>query len=385
MNEVSLTLKYVLVTVCTEATEKQVKTTVLLRIVQQNEAWPGLCTDSACTNADVTATCDGVNSKSITTVVIIQQLPETLRSNGTINGTQITGSPRDVLFMVAVQGNAFNLTSIGAVLDKTQVLVALLRTCTPGYILTGTECVKQEEPPSVSIGAIIGGVVGSLGVVTFIVLVVIVYRRLGRAGRRPSAGRGDEHDCSGLIATGHNAGSGHRGRQAAIQLNHMGLDLNNPGHDGKIQRPVSDYDVIGEENPNIAKYLAERPPARKLRDDPAPCNPYDIIDTCHAPGPLDCTTLADEHADEVSHPDYLSPCSPRKENEEDSEPDYLTPCSSHDNFDKVIHSDQLTPCFGLNDSDKVNHSDYLTLCFGLNDSDKVNHSDYLTPCPKLDI
>ncbi|XP_070193441.1 uncharacterized protein [Littorina saxatilis] len=232
--------------------------------------------------------------------------------------------------MVAVQGNAFNLTSIGAVLDKTQVLVALLRTCTPGYILTGTECVKQEEPPSVSIGAIIGGVVGSLGVVTFIVLVVIVYS-------------------------------------------------------GKIQRPVSDYDVIGEENPNIAKYLAERPPARKLRDDPAPCNPYDIIDTCHAPGPLDCTTLADEHADEVSHPDYLSPCSPRKENEEDSEPDYLTPCSSHDNFDKVIHSDQLTPCFGLNDSDKVNHSDYLTLCFGLNDSDKVNHSDYLTPCPKLDI
>ncbi|KAK7089395.1 hypothetical protein V1264_024538 [Littorina saxatilis] len=169
---INMTLKYALLTVCTRVTEFQVGTQVLARIVQQNQEWPGLCADRACTNAHVNATCDGAFSKSITTVVVIEQVPDTVRSND----TKSTRSPRDVLFRAAVQEDAFDLKTINATLQKNQTLVSVREMCTPGYIYTRTNCVKQEEPSSTSpvlIGSIIGGVVAFLVVV---ILVIVVYR-----------------------------------------------------------------------------------------------------------------------------------------------------------------------------------------------------------------
>ncbi|XP_070207660.1 uncharacterized protein [Littorina saxatilis] len=173
---INMTLKYLLQTVCTRANETEVETQVLARIVQQNQEWPGLCADSACTNAHVNATCDGEVTRSITTVVVIEQVPHIVRSNK----TQSTGStPRDVLLSAAVQEDAFDLQSIGATLNKTEILVSVLKTCTTGYIDPETNCVKREEPSPTSpvpVGPIIGGVVAFL-VVVIIILVIVVYRK----------------------------------------------------------------------------------------------------------------------------------------------------------------------------------------------------------------
>ncbi|KAK7094112.1 uncharacterized protein [Littorina saxatilis] len=370
---ITMTLKYVLQTECTRVTETEVETQVLARIVQQNQEWPGLCTDSACTNAHVTGTCDGAFPRSINTVVVIEQVPDIVRSND----TQSTGSSGDVLLTAAVQNDAFDLQTINATLQK-EIQVSVVRTCTPGYIAAdlGTHCVKPEEPSSISpalMGSIIGGVVAFLVLVILISLVIVVYRRLNRPDtrRRPSTGRerqDDEHDYSSLTPAGRYAGPDHRGQRHGIELGRLDLDLTNPSYDDKNGRPVSDYDVIGEENPEIAKYLAESSldkkhpgylslsiPQKNADDVNYSNNVTDVKDTNNVTDVNDSEYLTPhlprKNGDGEDQADYITPCSPDESNKDKNKSDYITLCSPDERSEDKIDSDNITPCSGKEDLD----------------------------------
>ncbi|XP_070206563.1 uncharacterized protein [Littorina saxatilis] len=409
--DITMTLKYVLLKVCTRVTETEVETQVHAQIIQENQEWPGICTDSACTNAHVNATCDGKFSKSITTVVEIEQVPVTVRSNA----NQTTGSPHDVLLQAAFQEDAFDLQTINATLNKANLLVFLLRTCTNGYVDTGTHCVKPEEtsstvkpeePSSISpalMGSIIGGVVAFLVVVILIILVILVNRRLNRldTGRQPSTVRmrqDDEHDYSSLTPAGHNAGLGRSGQQERVELRLQDLDLTNPSEQNK--RPVSDYDVIGEENPEIAKYLAESSLENEHPDYVSLSIPQKNVDDVK-----DSNTVTDvndsNNMTEVNENDYLellpplengdgeggenpadyiTPCSPDESSEDKNDEDYITPCSTDESSEDKNDEDYITPCSPDESSEDKNDEDYITPCSPDESSEDKNDEDYITPC-----
>ncbi|XP_070183153.1 uncharacterized protein [Littorina saxatilis] len=353
-NTATLTLKYVLLTVCTHEKENEVETTVHARIVTQSEEWPGLCRDDKCSNAFVTATCDGTYSKSITTIVEIKQVPDTLPSK--VNQTAVS---TEIVLVRAAQDDAFDLKTIDAVLKKAEVLIKLIKTCTRGYTYTGTECVKQDEPSSSStvvLGASIGGVFGFLVVLILVVLVVVIYRRLGwqHAGRQ--ARQDDEHDYSALAIAGQSTASGHSGRQGPMQLSPLGFELDNSSFGKQHERPVSDYDVIGLENPNIASLLTKTCSA-----DEDPCNPYDECDgydeAGHGDGKVQNSPPEKAANRKEDGSDYLTPSMPRESTDAENPPDYLTLYSPQDMSDDVNYSDYLTPQPKLEKSDDPNYSD----------------------------
>ncbi|KAK7093305.1 hypothetical protein V1264_007083 [Littorina saxatilis] len=197
--------------------------------------------------------------------------------------------------------------------------------------------VKPDDPSSITpllIGSIIGGVLSFLVVVILIVLVVVVYRRLQPPDSSRRETQDDEHDYSSLTPAGRYAAPDHSG----VELGGLDLDLTNPSLDDQKERPVSDYDVIGDENPEIAKYLAE-------------------------------SSLAKEQPDYISlregKEDYITPCSPPESNEDKKDSDNLMPHSPRPNSDgqeKEDQGDYITPCSPPESSEDKNDSDYLTPC-----------------------
>ncbi|XP_070203563.1 uncharacterized protein [Littorina saxatilis] len=263
--------------------------------------------------------------------------------------------------------------TIGAVLQKADIVFKLIKTCTRGYSYTGTDCVKQEEPSSSStvvLGASIGGVFGFLVVLILVVLVVVIYRRLGwnHAGRR--ARQDDEHDYSALAIAGQSKGSGQSGHQGPMQLSPLGFELNNPSYGIQHERPASDYDVIGIDNPNIASLLTDKYSAD---EDPgcSPRNPYDEYDDYdeagHRDGKVQNSPPEKAAQRKGGGSDILTPSMPRESTETENPPDYLT----------------MSPPLEI--SDEVNHSDYLTPQLKLEKSDDPNYLDCLTPNPRLEI
>ncbi|XP_070208029.1 uncharacterized protein [Littorina saxatilis] len=200
--------------------------------------------------------------------------------------------------------------------------VTCQETLTDGTVLTDTcplnVARKQEESTSIStvlIGVIIGGVVAFLLVVTIVVHVVIVYRRLQRPDSSRRERQEDVHDHSTLTPAGHYPAPDHNG----VELGGLNLDLTNPSLDEQNERPLSDYDVISDEYPEIAENLAEsslpaeQPDYISLREDPA---------------------------------DYLTPCSPHESSEDQNDSNYLTLYPPRPNGDGQEREDQtyLTPC-----------------------------------------
>ncbi|KAK7492865.1 hypothetical protein BaRGS_00015812, partial [Batillaria attramentaria] len=138
----SMEPKYALVTVCTTESEKSVRTTLRARIVDMRSDMATLCLDVTCTNAEVTASCNGSGSRSVSAVVSLSDLPTTLTSPA--NGTTMTA--QDLLLAAATAGT-FDLTDIGAALDKNDVLVTTHHSCKDGYRKSGDACVLIECPP----------------------------------------------------------------------------------------------------------------------------------------------------------------------------------------------------------------------------------------------
>ncbi|XP_070193439.1 uncharacterized protein [Littorina saxatilis] len=209
--------------------------------------------------------------------------------------------------------------------------------------------------------------------VIFIVLVVIVYRRLGRE-RRHAAGREAEDDYSALTPAGYGRGLGHSGHHGAIQLDQLGFPLANPSYGGQRHRPVSDYAVIGEVNPYLAKHVTKRSPGGGHPDYSSP------YETRHTPA-LPCRpplTLPADQEDDGKDWDYLTPSSPRGRTEVENQPDYLTPFSPRERTEVENQPDYLTSSSPRERTEVENQPDYLT-SFSLRERTEVeNQPDYPT-------
>ena len=52
-----------------------ISTTPMLQVRQLREEWPAMCPDANCSNAHVTAACQGPNSRLVLAVVTLDKLP----------------------------------------------------------------------------------------------------------------------------------------------------------------------------------------------------------------------------------------------------------------------------------------------------------------------
>ncbi|XP_070174730.1 uncharacterized protein [Littorina saxatilis] len=96
-----------------------------------------MCPDSSCSNAQVSASCAGPNSKSVIAVVKLEELPATLTSLST--GTTMT--TENMLLTSAVEDEAFELPkSVGATLQRDDIRIALEKTCAVGFQRFGDTC-----------------------------------------------------------------------------------------------------------------------------------------------------------------------------------------------------------------------------------------------------
>ncbi|KAK7496757.1 hypothetical protein BaRGS_00011966, partial [Batillaria attramentaria] len=175
----SIDLKYVLLEICTVTSENSVRTSLQAKIVDLNSDLHNVCLDLTCTNAHVTASCDGLFSHSVTAVVSLTDLPGTFTSST----SGVTMTTKDMLQAATNDGDVFNLSTIGAELRKDEVAVSVMTTCTAGYRKSGDDCEPVKAEASLISSELLGTVVGgSVGVVALVVLTIVVVK-LMRNGR----------------------------------------------------------------------------------------------------------------------------------------------------------------------------------------------------------
>ncbi|KAK7488140.1 hypothetical protein BaRGS_00020582 [Batillaria attramentaria] len=166
---VTVTLKFVLNTSCTSADEEAVSSSVRAEFVALKSDWPGLCTDSTCSNVHVTSTCEEALSNVITSVVNIEKVPPVL----TFRQTNASRSTESALIIIVVHTDAFE-TSGGPTLLKNEVVVKVTWPCTSGYTQSGDTCDSTAEDgvSTELIAYIVGGVVGMVVIILLVVLVI---------------------------------------------------------------------------------------------------------------------------------------------------------------------------------------------------------------------
>ncbi|KAK7492872.1 hypothetical protein BaRGS_00015819, partial [Batillaria attramentaria] len=283
----SMELKYALVEVCTVEKENSVRTTLRTRIVEMRSDVPTLCPDVTCTNAEVTASCSGIDSRSVVAAVSLKDLPSTLTSAS--KGTTMTA--QDML-LTAAQADAFNLTDIGAALDKNHVVIAVQQSCKEGYRKSGADCVpvrSDSSPVSAKLVAQKAGKCWSLLKPPFLHCMYEFALRKRRRNNYAQAdrklnGSSEEHSYSAL---GRHSHSGHAAGGDVMDLRFLRgrtSSQNNP-QDGTGSDTVSVYDYIGDplegydeyltpashptnHHPTSTRFLEVPPVLHQLRDEP---------------------------------------------------------------------------------------------------------------------
>ncbi|KAK7092511.1 uncharacterized protein [Littorina saxatilis] len=136
-NTASMNLKYALVVACSSKGVKSVELSLRGRVLGLISEWPDICSDRSCSNAQVSASCAGHNSKAVIAVVKLDKLPVTLTSIST--GTTMTA--KDMLLTSAVQNDVFQLPeSRGAKLEKDDIDVTVEIACAVGFQKIGDTC-----------------------------------------------------------------------------------------------------------------------------------------------------------------------------------------------------------------------------------------------------
>lgn len=132
-----LTLKYLLAINCQAGHETEVVSTLTIKVRQLRASWVGLCPDSSCPNAAVSAKCESSSSRYIIATITLLSLPTTLTSGSA------TLTARELLEMATYEQDAFNINSVAqAVLQNDKVVIELSPSCQEGYGLIGDMCVE---------------------------------------------------------------------------------------------------------------------------------------------------------------------------------------------------------------------------------------------------